>query len=370
MELEDVTRSLISTVSDPSFWDRALADICAFTGTERALISLRDRATAHIIIPQAVEDQSDSPLIHGFSEEAVGAYLTTYAEVDPWTRIERQTHPYQPYALSNHISQNQLRNSEFWPWLSKLGIDDSVVSEIGVTGKFWAAINLYFGDTTPEKAKSICRKLGLLLPTLKPIWAAGRAVQIDRQTSSAIELILDRLPLPSVILARDGTILHLNESAATLFETLLSEPARKGAILTLPQDLNVAVEGRALGCEFRRSSAPTDFEGFATLSPFESAELISGEPASSFLLSFHPRGPAQLGPHVTPLAFDLLTDREATLVRLIADGQKLKEAETSMNISHARVMQLWRSARQKLGIRDIADLRVAMHLSNADAEKL
>ena len=58
-----------------------------------------------------------------------------------------------------------------------------------------------------------------------------------------------------------------------------------------------------------------------------------------------------------------LTNREAELAQLVAMGSQLKEAREDMGISHARAMQLWRSIRDKMGIRDVADLRVAHRMA-------
>ncbi len=87
MDVGRLTQSLVGTVSNRGVWDRALGDLCAFVGARKALLSLRAYKTADIVVPDNVMRTYGSPLIYGFSEMEVGAYLDTYAVLYPLTRI-------------------------------------------------------------------------------------------------------------------------------------------------------------------------------------------------------------------------------------------------------------------------------------------
>ena len=109
MDLRTVTASLIETVTDLSVWPRALADICDYTGTRNAVITLRAQSTAAMVIPDAVRDVQSSPLIHGFSRAEVEDYLTNHHATDPWIKVARDNHPYSPYAMSNCLTSPPIR---------------------------------------------------------------------------------------------------------------------------------------------------------------------------------------------------------------------------------------------------------------------
>lgn len=57
-----------------------------------------------------------------------------------------------------------------------------------------------------------------------------------------------------------------------------------------------------------------------------------------------------------------LTLREKELLQIIALGHRFVESQEKMGLSYPRIMQLWKSARTKLDLRDVNELRLAYEL--------
>ena len=363
MDLRRVTASLIETVTDQSAWPRALADICQYTRTSNAVVTLRAQSSAAMIIPDAVQEVQQSPLIHGFSQAQVETYLAKHHGSDPWITVARDNHPYSPYAMSKFFPIEKLRGTAFGDWLKEQNIDDTVIVDLGAAGKYWAAMNLYFGDTSTTKAEAICGKVKEILPILRSAWAAGRNIQLERQAARRVEGILEQVAFPVVVVSPDGSILHFNDAAQNLAQSDFGFTLRLGEGLALPASIEIAANSDAAHLNLRRTRAPTSFRGFATTSHLSLAQLISGEPSGSVMIAFFEVGEEGYLPNPKGLDLRALTNREAELARLVAEGSQLKEAREAMGISHARAMQLWRSIRDKMGIRDVADLRVAHRMA-------
>ncbi len=363
MDLKTITGSLIQTVTDQTIWPRALGDICEFSRTKKAVITLREQSSAAMVVPDAVRDAQRSPLIHGFSPGDVEEYLAVHHDRDPWITVARDNHPYTPYPMSKFMPYEKLRASDFGGWLAAQNIDDSVIVDLGASGKYWAAMNLYFGETSPKKAEAICEKVKEILPILRSAWTAGRNIQLERQAAGRVEGILEQVAFPVVVVTAEGQILHFNRTAQTLAQSDFGFRLRIGDMLALPASVEMAANSDAVDLTLRRTSAKTRFRGFATTSHLNMSQLISGEPSVSVMIAFFGVEDDGYLPDARGLDLNALTLREAELARLVAEGRQLKEAREEMGISHARAMQLWRSVRDKTGVRDAADLRVAHRMA-------
>ena len=303
MDLKTITSSLIETVTDQSAWPRTLADICQLTRTTNAVITLR----AAMVIPDAVREVQQSPLIHGFTQAEVEEYLTRHHGSDPWITVARDNHPYSPFAMSKFWPFEKLRDTPFGTWLEKQKIDDTVIVDLGATGKYWAAMNLYFGDTSSSKAETICRKVKDILPILRSAWAAGRNIQLERQAAGRVEGILEHVAFPVVVVAAEGNILHFNDAAQRLADKAFGFKLRIGAPLTLPASIEIAANSDAAPLKIRRTRAATSFRGFATTSHLSLSQLISGEPSGSVMIAFFEVGEEGYLPNARGLDMPALT---------------------------------------------------------------
>ena len=128
---EKIENAIFETVSDINKWHTVLELFIMATGAQKGIISLRSHLSAELVIPTDVRQELGSPLVSGFTEEEVYAYITHYSEYDPWTEFENRYPPNEAYALSRHVGLGQLKQGKFWEWLEPQGINDTIVFKIG-----------------------------------------------------------------------------------------------------------------------------------------------------------------------------------------------------------------------------------------------
>ncbi|MEM6824141.1 MAG: helix-turn-helix transcriptional regulator [Pseudomonadota bacterium] len=354
---QKLTDSLIRTISDPSAWHVALSQICEATLTPKALISLRDPKTAQIVVPEDVSVDFASPLIYGFSAAEVESYLGEFAALDPWTDVERAHYPYFPYAMSRYLPARELKKTAFWDWLEPQGISECVVCELGRTDAYWAALNLYFDGSSELRVRAVIDRLREMHPVLKSTWSSCRAFQIAQSSEGAFGMVLDAMDKAAALVARDGQLVAANSE----FQEQI-DGAVIGKRLTLPASLALTSEKSMPDVSFARGRA-SDVRLSARIASFYATELAGGEARELFLLTLMPFKDQLEGTGRLVWDSEDLTDRERTLVRLVAQGQTFRQAQAEMDLSYPRIMQLWKSARLKLDIENVTDLRLAYRLS-------
>jgi DNA-binding CsgD family transcriptional regulator len=354
--MRDLVDALMDTVDRPSSWVEALAELCAFTGATRALVSLRDLGTAEIYVPSEVAETHGSPLIHGFAPEEVEAYVTDYIFDDPWTAIEARHPPVRPYAMSSHLPPERLRETRFWTWLEPLGIGDAIACEIGATDLHRTLLNLYLPlDAPPGHAAEAVAKLETVLPLVRKAWAVGRRFQIHGLSKDGLERLLDALSHPALVATCAGTVEASNAPARARFAGWGIDLA-PGAPFRLPDWMPVETEPGLDPLPVERLACAPEADLVAAIRTYAASELFHGEPVRRVLVTLDPAAPPPLW------AAPELTEREGELVRLLCEGRTHKAAAFEMERSYPRIMQLWRSARGKLGVTDISDLRVRHRL--------
>ena len=348
-----LSQSLLSAISHPARWKDTLADICAYLDVPAALISLRDRRTAAILRSEWAGKTSKGPLVHGFDRAAISDYLAQVAASNPWIDVAREIHPHRPYPMSRYLPPARLRGTPFGRWIEGQGITDSVICEIADAGHQWSALSFYFDAARTDTDRLIAR-LEAILPDLRAAWQASVRLQAAELGREALSGVLASLPMPAAVVCHDGFVRAINAKATALLADL-GATVRPGLRLALPEDTRLERDGEASLPEVALTvPGPSGLR--ASVRPVLKAELMTGAPHDLSLVTFT-LGPA---PSDRPIWQDpALTDREATLVRHVAQGLLFREAQHEMGVSYPRVMQLWKSARVKLGLRDVNDLRVA-----------
>lgn len=360
MSFESLTIGLIRTIGHPEHWSAVLKQLREYTKSSKALLSLRDLKTAEIIVPNDVLEKRTSPFISGFSETAVASYLTDYVEIDPWTAIERVKHPYYPYAMSQHLSLNSLKRTPFWDWLEPQGIQDCIVCEIGHTDTYWVSLTLYCDHADDIKLGIALRALRAVLPLLRAAWREGRQFQMLLAAKSALQIVLTNIEDPAVLVARNGEILVHNDAMRVCCDTW-SVDIEPGKRLSLPTNVALLTEDDASIIPVDRcGTRPSKLMATATL--FQSSEMTDGEPLDTFLIKL-----TSEASHSRDRMHEIwddksLTPRESELVKIITTGTKFVDAQQRMAVSYPRVMQLWKSARVKLGFQNVNELRLAYQL--------
>lgn len=355
MEFKAVTESLVKTVIDPARWHIALGQLCAFTSTTKALISLRDIKTAQIIIPDTVSQEFSSPLIYGFSEDEVEGFVTDFGEVDPWTKIEQENHPYFPYPVSRFMPIKDLQRSPFWDWLEPQNIDDCIVCEIGNTEDYWAALNLYFKFTDDQMTNTILERVKDMLPILRDVWGAGRALQIAHTTVESLDEALSVMEDPAALLTQDGQIIAVN-AAMKAFLAAENIGFAAGERLSLPENLLTGSQANVGAADIARAPR-SNFKGQVKTKAHHTNEFANGEARQVVLLSIEPLRAQLLHPTINVWEMGALSQKERALVKLVASDLKFKQAAAEMGVVESRVYQIWHSAKDKLGVRDVHELR-------------
>lgn len=360
--MSELAGALIKTIEQQEAWDEALAALCASVGAIRALVTLRDLRTAEIYVPTSVADTHGSPLIYGFEPPEVFSYLSDYMADDPWTEIEQRHPPVEPYAMSSYLPPERLRETRLWTWLAPLGIGDAIACEIGRTDLHRTVMNLFLPvDAEPGHARTAIEQLAPLLPLVRMAWASGRRFHLQQLSHNGLAAVLAAISRPAIVASSEGWIEACNDAARHQFANWGIELA-PGAPLSLPAWMTVHTGEWPDLVPIDRVPYPPRSSMVATISPYAASELCNGEPVRWVLMT--------LDPVAAETIWDVLelTPKERELVRYLAQGLTHKAAAFEMGRSYPRIMQLWRSARDKLGVSDVNDLRVRHRLERLRRE--
>jgi DNA-binding CsgD family transcriptional regulator len=356
IDLKSLSAALIQTIQDPSKWQTALKALCEYTHTQKALISLRDKKTARIVIPDDVSEDFASPLIYGFDKAQVEAFLGAFNEQDPWTEIECLNHPYFPYHMSRYLPLEQLQQSLIWPWLEEAEISECIVCELGQTETYWAALNLYFDPASPTETQLVLERLKEVLSLLQSVWASARAFQLVQTAASSVDMVLAAIAYPAAIVSKEGELIAQNVSMQHFLQEADIAVAR-GQQLGLPMNLWDEETTQQDAPDLLRT-APIQYRGQITIQAYNSTQFADGEMRDSYLLCIEPRASKSMVEGANVWDVQSLTEREQTLVRHVAEGMKFSEAQIEMGLSYPRIMQIWKSARTKLEVSDVNELRL------------
>lgn len=337
--------ALSLTITDPMQWENALDVLCRTCGATKALITRRSLQGATIVVPTRVQDEWQSPLIHGFSLEQVEDFLMNYQESDPWTPIEAQNPPYTPYALSRFFPVDKLRRTKFWDWLEPQGIVDSIVAEIGHDADGWTALNLYLNEEQARNADAVVAALKEILPQLSTIWSAGKEVFMARSDPRPVPSIVELMSDPCLVVDLDFRLVAGNAAAQELIDRRIIT-GRTGETVALPRDWE-----RYLGPRTSR---------LATLP--NPPEVLDWRPSVAEDLRMEHVSGEMVGHHIILLLSTAshdgdradwdhpgLNEREKILVRHLAHGGRVKDGAGFFGISVRANADIWKSASQKLG---------------------
>ncbi len=341
----DLVTALSRTVLDPTGWDTALRSLCDYCGASKALISRRALKGAEIIIPTQIQNEWQSPLIHGFSPQEVETFLTQFASSDPWNQIEAQNFPYMPYALSRFLPQKKLQETSFWSWLEPQGLVDSVVAVVDQDDTGWTALNLYLDAQQARESAQVIERLSEVLPDVSKVWTAGREVFVARSDNWPIPSIVEHMADPCIVVDLNYVVSSLNEAASNLSDLGVVR-ATPGDLLELPRQWTPCLPKKlaAVAC------LPLSDE-VHNWQPFVAKEVqlehSSGEKNGYRIIFILKK--QNLAKSVPDWERSDLNEREKLLVRLLAEGGRVKDGAALFGISVRANADIWKSARVKLG---------------------
>ncbi len=348
----------MEAIQDPMKWSDVLETIMLATGAKAAIITLRDKKTCQIVNDVELEQKFHSPLIRGFSTEAIVHYLTNLRTIDPWAEFQRTTYPYRPMQMSKTCPQDSVPDRRFFDWLEGEGFTDTIVFELDRMSGYWTAINLFLETPESHVAQKAMDFSNEYYDLIRNAWIASQNLSKTRQSSAAL---LDRAAgagSPVCIVGSNGELLECN----TLFDEVLESDTIRisGSTKKLSFARSVTVFGldRWEQHDFLKHDA--DATPLLLLaSPIEPDPLFADKREKLWLLTCTNKGAARPQTRSIP-AFDLdaLTRQERSLYTEISLGKSVEQAGLAIDLKRSRTFEVWSSVKEKLGITSAHQLRV------------
>ena len=360
-----IESAIFETISDINKWNTVLKLLVEATGASKSILSLRDRLTAELVIPDNVSQELGSPLVYGFSEQEIHSYITHYIEHDPWTEIENKYHPDEPYALSTHVSLNDLKQSQFWEWLEPQGINDTIVFKIGdSSSRYWVAMNFYYlkedGGNTQEQ---ILEMVSEFQSIMNNAWNLGQKMRLSHVKSSQAEYFIEQQRQPTFLISSDKKVLQKNQKAQQLLHSSDSPfyLSSENTLRCHDSDLKKQLQNKIAQLEKNHITQLEATDEHIThqgkhiqMSLIGDAESVLGENTATFLLTLCCSSEKQV-----VWENPLLTPRERELVEMLAKGKRVVDFQNHYNLSKSMAHKHWTNVKEKLKIKDRVDIYAA-----------
>ncbi|WP_333713913.1 hypothetical protein [Yoonia sp.] len=339
---------LMDAIQDPDKWADALEVIMRMTGAKGAIITLRDKQTCQIVNDVTLEEEFHSPLIRGFSTEAIIHYLTNLRTIDPWAEFQRTYYPHRPVQMSRVCPQESVADQRFFDWLRGVGFTDTIVFELDRMAGYWTAINLFLGSPTAPEAKRAMDFANEYYDLIRNAWVTSQTLSKTRQSSAALLTCAADAGAPTCIAGANGELLESN----SLFDALLEGDAIR--LSGSKRKLSFADAVTIIGLQqwgqhaFLRHSAETK-PLVLIASPLDPDPIFAGKRENHWLLTCSVSGAAMPAPEANP-AHHVLTRQERTLYSEIAAGKSVQKAGEAIGLKRSRTFEVWGSIKEKLGI--------------------
>ena len=348
---------LMDAVQDPRKWDEVLDLIMTISGAKGAIITLRDKQTCQIVNDVELEQKFHSPLIRGFSTEAIIYYLTELRTIDPWAQFQTTYHPHRPIQMSRVCPQEKIADRRFFDWLKSVGFEDTIVFELDRMPGYWTALNLFFDSASAPETKWAMSFCNDHFDLLRKAWIASQTLSRTRQSTTTL---LERAAVagaPTCIVGANGEFLESN----SLFRELLRSDAirlsGKKKKLSFAEGVTVLGLDRWAQHGFIRHSA--NCPSFVLMSyAFDVDPLFAGKREHHWVLT---GARLTVDREAEQRAFDpgtdALTRQERALFNAVASGMSLREAGQSIKLQRSRTFEVWASVKEKLGIKNAHQIR-------------
>ena len=363
-EKERLNRAIYDTIENADAWTSVLQLFLDISGAKKGVIVLRDRLTAEMVFPTTVARIFQSPLLNGFSKVEVDSYLNKYQDIDPWTEIEKVRHPHVPYALSDHYDHSELVRHKFWEWLKPQGIGDTVVAEIGQSGRNWVSMNLYFAAGDEDTKQAVLALVSELLWSMPYAWRVGEVVRDARRLEDRRVSFLGATPGAAFLLRSDRSIIAQNTKA----DILLDEHAaclsvRNGRLVFKDRELQRLSDEAFDQFGPRRRAEDTPEEHVVdtptlriTFIALGAREDFLGSDVATRLVTFVDRS-AITDASLQPIwEHPDLTTKERLLARSLAEGLTIIQHANKMKIGRDGANFHWRNLKEKLGVTKTRDI--------------
>lgn len=348
---------LMDAIQDPLKWGEVLDIIMRMTGAKGAIITLRDKQNCQIVNDVELEQTYHSPLIRGFSVDAVTHYLTNLRTIDPWAEFQRKYYPHRPVQMSKVCPQETVPDRRFFDWLKSAGFEDTIVFELDRMAGYWTAINLFLETSNSPEAKKTLDFANEYYDLIRNAWVASQTLSKTRQSRSAL---LDRAAGAGSATCIVGANGELLESNALFDETLQTDAIRlsgKKRKLSFADSVTIVGLKQWAQHDFLRHNA--NAERLVLLaSPLDPDPIFAGKRENHWLLTCTSLGaaPSAMAPDYGS-NLDALTRQERDLYNQIAKGRSVEQAGRAIQLKRSRSFEVWSSVKEKLGIKNAHQLR-------------
>ena len=348
---------LLGAVQDPAKWGDVLELIMKMTGAKAAIITLRDKQTCQIVNDVELERRFHSPLIRGFSQDAIIHYLTSLRTIDPWAAFQRSYYPHHPVQMSRVCPQDSVPDTRFFDWLAALGMTDTIVFELDRMAGYWTAINLFLDHPDSPAARRVMDFAQENQELIRNAWVASQAMSQMRQSKAAL---LDRAAMAGAatcIVDANGELRDCNAPFRDLMETDAIRLSGRQRKLSFGDKVRVVGLDRWEQHGFVRHSC--DAEPLVLLAtPLDPDPIFAGKRENHWVLTAG-HGSSLSAGHTGEAAPALasLSRQERDLYQQIATGLSVAQAGESIGLKRSRSFEVWAQVKTKLGIRTAHLLR-------------
>lgn len=357
---------IYQTITDISKWRDVLIALVDLTGALKGIITLRERSTACLVVPDDIRQELASPLVYGFSEEEVHSYISKYILHDPWTDIENLYHPDEAYSLSQHIDPEALRASLLWEWLEPQMISDSVVFKVGdSSSKYWVALNLYYDRKHSNVKRAIIDAISFYKKDIRSAWQLGQQIRLGHLHSDYVEYFLEQEEKPLFLINENRRVLKFNDSAKAYSGSVsLRQKEEKNILIIKSTVLKKQVDEIICNVVKKKNNTPMrvfhEKEVF-NISLIRNSKSLLGEEENILQLVIADSSST----HSKWLYYwehCHLTKRERELVEIMAKGGRVVDFKNHYKISKSTSHMHWQNVKSKLKIKDRSEIRAAYEL--------
>lgn len=354
LKLIDLT---LKAVIDENEWHAVLQHVINVTPAVAAIITLRDGKSCQIVDDDSLVKEQYSPLVCGFSNEAVLYYLKELRTIDPWAEAQKKHYPTRPSLMSEVCSLENLKDKRFFNWLNKFGIKDTIAFELQKMPKYWTACNFFLPDSKKDSAMEVLDYVKLHYSVLRDAWKASQTLIRNRQSGQAVLDQISSMGLPACIIGSNGEL----HSRNTEFDRLAKLEMVK--IVGGNGRLSIGISGEVYGDINRRLSRVLrhDFDGQefdVSAEPFEPDPLYKGKREQFWLLIFRERSRLKLRSDSYNFDISRLNNQERRLYEGIIDGLSVSGAGESLGLKRSRTFEIWASVKHKLDISHVHEIRI------------
>lgn len=363
-ERKKLKELLYSTITKMDAWHDVLAEICSITGAPKAMITLRDKLTAELFVTQDVNIELESPMLFGLTQREVESYIRDYYHLDPWTLIERKTHPYAPYTMSSFLPIEKLKKMPFWQWIETQNFNDSVVMELYSSRDSWVAINVFIDGYNDNVKTATLNLLSSIQHDLNFVWQQGLNIRASLAPPESLMYFLEQQEQAAILVDKYGKVIGKNNKSADLFTDNSVELSEKEQF--------IFIRDKNLLSEFRNKIASLSLAKFNTTQAPSFNMIISNHILKCVLLG---KGQDIVGTDTAlrlitienvddPIKQALipiwqapsLTQREQQLVEVLAKGGRVVDFMTLYNVAKSTSHAHWTNTKRKLKVRDRSEI--------------